>query len=1060
MDPKAIRRLTSAVLALAMLALAPMHAYAAGDEEEEERDSRRTLKARQVADEGKAQSEEFRRLAEEKRMESIERLKQLLAGGRAEGDQKAEMMLRLADLYFAQGRSIYFREMERYDKEYERCFETEGCPIDKLAPDNRQSREWQERSIKLYENILTSYPRYARADQATFFLGSALTDVGRQKDGVGAFKDLAKRYPDSAYVPDAYVLIGEYYFEQNEAFPALKAYLKASKYEDHEKHEFAVYKLSWCYFNVGEYDKAIDGMKSVVSKSMEAGQQSVNIQLQEEALKDLVRFFADAGQMNEAYDYFKGLGKDDLIRKTLKRLASQYFENGQFESSIETYRRLILEDTNNKENPSYQVDIIDAYSKLGDKQKTLAEVDRLLKDYGANSGWQRANAANPTAIADANAAIEKNLRKLAVDYHNEARKLETSRHPSAKEVYELARQAYNTYLQNFPTNENAYDVRYAYGELLYKLKDFSGAFEQYMAVVKMDPKGKHSKFCAESAIFAAEEQVKLEGGGKEGNVKVGEKHDPIPLTEWEQRLIDSCKQYAQLFPEDKKVIGVIFKSAYMLYNKYQFTAAAEQFNAVINMNPGSKQAEQAANLILDTFVLEKNWSELKKNAKFYYDMKGLGSSSFKSDVYGIYENASFKLIEVTYEADKDNNKAADGFMAFYTEFPDAKNGALALNNASIYYYNANRVADAMKVRHILVDDPKFGPKTKYYYDQIAALGFDYQQIADYERAAFYYEKLFALWPEEIKKREKDEKLKEKIPDATTKAGDAIYSAAVFRTALGDWTKGIENYNAWMAAFPEDEQIPSVKLTIARTYEDQGQFQSAADVYYNFYTKPPATATKDLVYFSRLHYGQMQLKLGQPKKANAIYADTVKLWEKEGKPPEATEFVAEMLYAAAQPKLENYLKLTLNGQGKKLIQSLKAKTQALQDVEQTFTKIVATGAGEWGVASLVDLGKVYENMAQAFRTGEVPNELTADQREIYGMQIEDKAYVQDEKAVAAYRLALETAFKFTLYNDDTAYATRQLGVLRPQEYPVMQEVLLKPGLTSQAAGRSYDYFNEM
>jgi hypothetical protein len=108
------------------------------------------------------------------------------------------------------------------------------------------------------------------------------------------------------------------------------------------------------------------------------------------------------------------------------------------------------------------------------------------------------------------------------------------------------------------------------------------------------------------------------------------------------------------------------------------------------MDPGSSQAEQAANLILDTFVLEENWAELKKNSKFYYDTPGLGSAKFKTETYDIYENASFKVIETDYAKDQDHGKAADGLMAFYAEFPKAKNAALALNNASIYYYKANR----------------------------------------------------------------------------------------------------------------------------------------------------------------------------------------------------------------------------------------------------------------------------------------------------------------------------------------------------------------------------------
>lgn len=1053
-------RATLSLLALGLLASSPVFA---ADEDDERRDGK-LISALDV-DPAAAQSAEYRKAAEQKRLEAITRLKGLLSSPIVDGDRKAEMMLRLADLYFAQGRDIYFTEMERFDQQYETCFNTDGCDPDRLSPDNRTSRQWQERSIKLYETILKSYPRYARADQATFFLGSAQSDIGQKKEGVGSFKRLIKLYPDSAYKTDALILIGEYYFDANEAFPALKAYMMAAQDTSHERNGYATYRLGWCYYNVGEYDKAIESMKSVINKSMASEQTKANLQLQDEALKDLVRFFADAGMMNEAYDYFKSLGRDELIKKTLRRLASQYYENGQFEQSIETYRRLILEDPNEVKNPGYQGEIIKAYKQLGDKPSTLKEIDKLLRDYGKDSAWARANASNPNAVKEAQESVEKALRQIATDYHSEARKLRKSRHPTADEVYGLGRQAYQAYLTQFPDTKNAYDMRYSFGELLYEIKDYAAAFEQYMAVVKMDPKGQYSKYCAESAIFAAEEQVKIEGGINASNVRVNVSEsankDPVPLTDWEQRLVDACKQFADLYPEDKKVIQAIFKSAYLLYTKFQFSKAAEQFNAVINMNPGSSQAMTAAELMLDTFVVQKNYEELKKNAKFYYDMKGLGTSKFKKETFEVYENASFKVIEVDLEKDKDESKAADRLMAFYEEFPTSKNAALALNNASIYYYNTNRVADAVKVRHILVDDPKFGPKTKYYYSQVAALGFDYEQIAQYDKAAFYYEKVFSLFPGETSRLEKagEDGKDEAITKATQQANDALYSAAVFRNALGETDKAIENYNTWMAAFPNDEKMAETQLTVGRVYEEKGDWAKAADVFSAFYTKRKDVGP-DLSYFARLHHGQALAQLGKERDQVRLYDATVKQWAKDGNPEAATEFVAEMMYKLHQPKLAEYMEVTLSGQGRRLGNNLKKKTQLLQQVQTRFTEVVQTGAGEWGVASLVALGKAYENMADAFRSSERPNELTEDQLEIYNMQLEDQAYVQDEKAVAAYKLALETAYKFTLYNDNTAYANAQLGKLRPNEYPGMQENLMEPGYTSKAKGRAFNYENEM
>ncbi len=1047
-------RILPVALALALASIAPS-AFAADAKDEE----RRVMSARQV-DTTANVSEEMAKIAESKRLEAISRLKDLLGKG-VEGDQKAEMMLRLADLYFQQGRFLYLKEMATFDVAYDKCFNTEGCDTDKLKADNAGSREWQEKSIRLYENILTNYPRYARADQATFFLGSALQDVGRREDSVEAFKKLVKLYQDSSYVPDAYVLIGEYYFETNNAYAALRAYLKATSFTASEKYPFAMYKLAWCYYNVGDYTSAIDTMKTVVSygQGMTA-EQKKGVNLEDEALKDLVRFFADAGAMNDAYEYFTKLGKKDLIQAMLARLATTYYEQGKFDQAIETYRRLIAEDPNGAKCPDYQGEIINAFRKMGQRDRTLEEIDRLLRDYGKTSAWARTNASNPNVVADATRRIEENLRRAAVEYHNEAKTLEKGRHKDAGPTYQLARQAYASYLNEFAKDEHAYDVRYAYGELLYHLKDFKGAYDQYMNVVDINPTGKYSKFCAEAAIFAAEEQVKLEGGGDaSGKVTASakdSKKEALPLTDWEQKLVDACRKYAELFPNDTKVRNVIYKSAYLLYNKYRFEDAATQFRVVIKMEPSSKEAETAAELILDSFVIREDWKNLKENAKFYYDQEGLGSAKFKTETYGVYQRSSFKLIETEFDKDKDKGKAADAFVAFYGEFPEADTAAQALNNASIYYYDTSRLADAMKVRHILIDDPKFGPKVKYYYDQIGALGYDYESIANFERSAFYYEKLWALFPEESKKLGKDKP--DELAKMSGKAADAIYSAAVFRNAMGEWEAAIANYGQFITAFASDPRSTETKITIARIYEDHGRPDEAGAAFMAFYTKPPAGAPEELLYFSRLHHGRVLTADGEKAKADKLYADTVAMWKKAGQPKgPPTEFVAEMMYVLAQPTLGKYMELKIKGAGKAagkkaedkaLIDSLGAKSKALLGTQVAFTEIVGTGAGEWGLASLVALGKAYENMADTLRTGAVPFYLTDDQIEIYQMGIEDKAYTQIEKAVEAYKLALEKSFELTLYNENTAYATRQLGVLRPQEYPGLNEVLVEGRYTSQ------------
>jgi len=1031
-------------LPLALVLAGTMAAPAAYAQDEEDdrkqREERRVLKAEDLSTQ--ELSEEYRRLARQKRHEEMDFAKELLSSGRLHGETKAEMMLRLADLYFEEGRDLYLTEMDNFEEQFDACFNDDHCDETTMEPDNVKSRKWQDKSIKLYKQILSNYPTFVRADEATYYLGAALQDIGERKEAVQEFTRLVRTYPDSGYVPDAYVQIGEYYFDNNNAYKALRAYQKAAAYRDSEKYPFAMYKLAWCYYNVGEYGKSIDTMKTVVAYSMAAndgteGAKKSRITLQEEALKDLVRFFADAGEMDEAYAYFTKLGKKDLIRSMLMRLGSTYFEQGKFEQCIQTYRRLIAEDPQNPDAPEYQNEIVKAYEKMGKSQEVVAEVDRMLKTYGKSSAWARANAAEPDSIQAAQNMLEKNLRKIASGYHEKARKLKGGR--EAKELYVLAHKAYTVYLTEFPDSKYAYDMRYEFAELLYKIKKYDDAYTQYMQVVSIDKNGKHSKFCSESAIFAADELVKRDGGiGR----APGKSTEAVELSENEQKLLAALDQYTTLFPDESKTQKIIYRSAYLLYNKNQFKEASDRFRIVIAMNPKAKQSEQAANLILDSFALVEDWTNLKDVSKAFYDQEGLGSSAFKKEVYNVYERSSFKLIEVGFASDSDKVKAADGYRAFYAEFPESEVADVALNNAAVYYHDEEKREVTMETRHLLIEN---FPKSKFYDDTVASLAFDYESIANFSEAARWYEKLFSL--------DKDHEI----------AADAIYSSALFRKSMGEWQAAIKNYQQYMAAFPDKDNAQSVAIEIAKIYEDHEQWAQAAKVYYALYTqKDTSKLTADELLFARLHYGQCLETQGQSTKSLSHYQKTLD-WYTKAKEEGAefvvgVEFVGEMMYKLAEKQFQDYIAMTISGPGKKvsrkqedkiLTDQLVAKAKALQGVEVTYASIVETGAGEWGLAAIVKLGQAYENMASSLDKSHLPSYLDEGQAEFYRMGLEDKIYPQTQKAIEAYNAALSKSYEIHLYNQNMLFAAERLADMKPAEFPPLQERLLEPGYTSAA-----------
>lgn len=295
--------------------------------------------------------------------------------------------------------------------------------------------------------------------------------------------------------------------------------------------------------------------------------------------------------------------------------------------------------------PAWQVAILTARQQTWDPAETRIALDTLVEAYAPESAWANANAGNPEALASASSTLERTLRVQAATWHNTGRKLRAG--PDAAVSLGLAEHAYRAYLDRFPEAAYATELRYQYAELLYKLRKFDEAFDLYMRVVAADPHGPHAQFCAESAIFAAGEVLKTQATSpdRRGAPRPLPSAGPVPLTPWQQRQLDALDQFSRLYPEDPKNRNVTYKAAYLLYNQNRFKDAAVRFEVAIRMDPASKEAEQAAYLVLDSFSLLGDWESLAHTAETYAGLETLGSPEFRAELKEISAGAMRKISE-------------------------------------------------------------------------------------------------------------------------------------------------------------------------------------------------------------------------------------------------------------------------------------------------------------------------------------------------------------------------------------------------------------------------------
>ncbi len=447
------------------------------------------------------------RQAAVKRDEAIRELKKLIHT--APPELRAEMIFRLAELFWEKSRYLHAMEMERYEAQHRaRAHRRADEEAIDLAEATKASELVKVDALKLYRRVLEEDPKYARNDEVLFYLAHNEYQAGNRDAAVEHYTRLTRDFPKSRLIPDVYLQLGEHHFNHNELEPARVAYQRALETRADRVFNYALYKLAWCDYNARDYTAGLDKLKQVIARASEAASGNA-IQLKAEAVRDLARFFSFVNEVGGALKTFERVAKRERVHSLGRSLAGFYREQGKWKLEIEVSKRLLRSHPNHEKAPRLQADIVEAYSKLLDNQKVRQEVERLVDTYAPGTPWYKRQKgrgkAGEAALAARYALTESRLRDLVTEYHRFAQERKNV------SAYRLARDIYQRYLKAFPDAEASQSMRFFYAEVLWALKEWKAAAEQYTEVAQRDLEGKkagkYTRRAAYDAILAWEKIV-------------------------------------------------------------------------------------------------------------------------------------------------------------------------------------------------------------------------------------------------------------------------------------------------------------------------------------------------------------------------------------------------------------------------------------------------------------------------------------------------------------------------------------------------------------------------
>ena len=210
---------------------------------------------------------------------------------------KPQLMERMGDMLWQKAR---YYELEAYD--YLSKANEAGAAGDtakqqqllaKKTEDEKIGREAREEMLKLYREILKYHSDYEQIDKIRYYMAFNMAEMGYAGEAYEQYSGIVREHSNSRYLPEAFLGMAEYSFTIEEDMPtALQQYQKVVSVDPNSSAaSYAMDKMGWCYFNLGEPKKALAQFEKVIREA-DKGTDKRRTDMRKEALKDLVKAYS------------------------------------------------------------------------------------------------------------------------------------------------------------------------------------------------------------------------------------------------------------------------------------------------------------------------------------------------------------------------------------------------------------------------------------------------------------------------------------------------------------------------------------------------------------------------------------------------------------------------------------------------------------------------------------------------------------------------------------------------------------------------------------------------
>ena len=993
------------------------------------------------------------------RLDAIAQFEEFLQRYPDEPRYTPDVMFRLAELYYERSSDDHAVAMRAYEDQLKRVDPSSNAP-----PPPEPAVDYRP-SIGLYRQLLERFPKFKFNDATTYLLGYCLEKQNDFEGAQEAYHDVIDGYPKSKFVTEAWVRIGEYYFDDYDdpdALPrAAQAYENAIKDTQSQLYDKSLYKLGWTYYRQDRFEPAVQRFLQLVDYYEKTGTRKdgkATGDLRGEAIQYTAISFTDEkwGSVEKAKATFARMGGRPYEAEVYRRMGDVYFDQTRHTDAIAAYRLALQKDPLADDAPKLQQKIVQAYERDRKLNEAFAESEALANTYAPGTPWYEKHKNDPEVLAATQELAERNLYGSAIYHHQQALALkQQGKLEAAKTTFESAAKGYEGYLARFPRSKAAYEVQFFAAECQYNSLQFAKAAKNYDSIRDTGADDKYRKDAAYGAVLAWSKLVEqLQDSKKLAKYPVlrskdrpeGEKPQGIPLAPEEKSLVAAIDGFTQLSPKDDRAPGVAYKAAELMYAHNQFPDARARFETIIRSYPRTEVAKYATNLTVETFLIDKDWrsveevsARLASNTEVIDPKSELYKDLVKFKLAGRFKLADELMAQGAWD------EAAKKYIALVDEEPKHEFADKALNNAAVCYEKDHRFESALKLYERIF---KEYPNSKLADAALFRVAVNQENSYDFDRAVQSYERLVKEYP------------------ASKDREAALYNAARLMEGQQKYPQAAAAYARYADLFPRAEDAPKNQYRAALVYEKQGDTRNEVKALNEFVRRFGGKANQsELVVEAHKKLGDAYAKSGSPKDARRAWETAAREFDRRGLKPETAlqgaDAAAEARFQVSEQDLKEFDKLKIGGRGKALEKSFTVKRAAVKKVQDSYAEVFKYKRIEWTLAALYRRGYVLERFGATINETPVPPDvkrLGPEAVAAYQDLLQQQTAALEDKAVESYAATLDQARKNRVSNEWTKKTLEALNRYRPKEYPVLKDpkpaiavdVTWPDGLVSTAA----------